>query len=130
MSRRLDRRQTKIEGVKPSNFCLFPARKYNYLLDSAKYILDCFKKTVLNCLLFVIIYQEVWACWHELLLYLDIENKWLNELESKIKATENIQEGTEEISVALNVSKLSMHIFIYFSYIDLYSCLSHSCNTG
>ncbi|XP_070800301.1 dystrophin isoform X1 [Pituophis catenifer annectens] len=46
--------------------------------------------------------EEVWACWHELLLYLDIENKWLNELESKIKATENIQEGTEEISVALN----------------------------
>ncbi|KAM3837732.1 dystrophin isoform 2-T2 [Vipera latastei] len=46
--------------------------------------------------------EEVWACWHELLLYLDIENKWLNELESKIKATENIQEGTEEVSVALN----------------------------
>ncbi|KAM6448274.1 dystrophin isoform 3-T3 [Liasis olivaceus] len=46
--------------------------------------------------------EEVWACWHELLLYLDIENKWLNELEQKLKATENIQEGTEEISVALN----------------------------
>ncbi|XP_058042481.1 dystrophin isoform X1 [Ahaetulla prasina] len=46
--------------------------------------------------------EEIWACWHELLLYLDIENKWLNELESKIKAIENIQEGTEEISVALN----------------------------
>ncbi|XP_039185584.1 dystrophin isoform X3 [Crotalus tigris] len=46
--------------------------------------------------------EEVWACWHELLLYLDIENKWLNELELKIKATENIQEGTEEVSVALN----------------------------
>uniref|UniRef100_A0A2H6N3Q0 Dystrophin n=1 Tax=Micrurus carvalhoi TaxID=3147026 RepID=A0A2H6N3Q0_9SAUR len=49
--------------------------------------------------------EEVWACWHELLLYLDIENKWLNELESKIKATENIQEATEEISVALNSLK-------------------------
>ncbi|XP_063161281.1 dystrophin isoform X1 [Candoia aspera] len=46
--------------------------------------------------------EEVWACWHELLLYLDNENKWLNELESKLKATENVQEGTEEVSVALN----------------------------
>ncbi|XP_078246601.1 dystrophin isoform X8 [Pogona vitticeps] len=46
--------------------------------------------------------EEVWACWHELLLYLDVENKWLNEVESKLKATENIQEGSEEISEALN----------------------------
>ncbi|KAJ7320669.1 hypothetical protein JRQ81_020180, partial [Phrynocephalus forsythii] len=46
--------------------------------------------------------EEVWACWHELLLYLDVENKWLNEVESKLKATENIQEGAEEISEALN----------------------------
>ncbi|XP_048351416.1 dystrophin isoform X1 [Sphaerodactylus townsendi] len=46
--------------------------------------------------------EEVWACWHELLLYLDVENKWLNEMESKLRATENIQEGTEEISEALD----------------------------
>uniref|UniRef100_A0A8D2LM73 Dystrophin n=1 Tax=Varanus komodoensis TaxID=61221 RepID=A0A8D2LM73_VARKO len=44
--------------------------------------------------------EEVWACWHELLLYLEVENKWLNEIESKLRATENIQEGTEEISEA------------------------------
>ncbi|XP_016848209.2 dystrophin isoform X5 [Anolis carolinensis] len=46
--------------------------------------------------------EEVWACWRELLLYLDVENKWLNEVESKLKATENIQDGTEEISKALD----------------------------
>ncbi|XP_077199074.1 dystrophin isoform X7 [Paroedura picta] len=46
--------------------------------------------------------EEVWACWRELLLYLDIESKWLNEMESKLRATENIQEGTEEISEALD----------------------------
>ncbi|XP_061483366.1 dystrophin isoform X4 [Rhineura floridana] len=46
--------------------------------------------------------EEVWACWRELLLYLDIENKWLNEIESKLRATENIKEGTEDISEALN----------------------------
>lgn len=46
----------------------------------------------------------MWACWRELLLYLDVENKWLNEVESKLRATENIQEGTEEISEALDVS--------------------------
>nr|XP_034970277.1 dystrophin isoform X11 [Zootoca vivipara] len=46
--------------------------------------------------------EEVWACWRELLLYLDVENKWLNEIESKLRATENIQEGTEEISEALD----------------------------
>ncbi|KAH0624759.1 hypothetical protein JD844_032534, partial [Phrynosoma platyrhinos] len=46
--------------------------------------------------------EEVWACWRELLLYLEVENKWLNEVESKLKATENIQDGTEEISEALD----------------------------
>lgn len=48
--------------------------------------------------------QEVWACWHELLSYLDAENKWLNEVELKLKATENIQGGAEEISESLDVS--------------------------
>ncbi|XP_042314821.1 dystrophin isoform X10 [Sceloporus undulatus] len=46
--------------------------------------------------------EEVWACWRELLLYLEVENKWLNEVESKLKATENIQDGMEEISEALD----------------------------
>uniref|UniRef100_A0A8D0EDL3 Calponin-homology (CH) domain-containing protein n=1 Tax=Salvator merianae TaxID=96440 RepID=A0A8D0EDL3_SALMN len=45
--------------------------------------------------------EEVWACWRELLLYLDMENKWLNEVECKLRATENIPESTEEISEAL-----------------------------
>ncbi|XP_076211840.1 dystrophin isoform X5 [Aptenodytes patagonicus] len=46
--------------------------------------------------------EEVWACWRELLSYLDVENKWLNEIELKLKATENIQGGAEEISESLD----------------------------
>ncbi|KFW00969.1 Dystrophin, partial [Fulmarus glacialis] len=46
--------------------------------------------------------EEVWACWRELLSYLDAENKWLNEIELKLKATENIQGGAEEISESLD----------------------------
>ncbi|XP_068773159.1 dystrophin isoform X9 [Struthio camelus] len=46
--------------------------------------------------------EEVWACWRELLSYLDVENKWLNEMELKLKATENIQGGAEEISESLD----------------------------
>ncbi|KAL8190378.1 UNVERIFIED_CONTAM: hypothetical protein K2H54_051183 [Gekko kuhli] len=52
--------------------------------------------------------EEVWACWRELLLYLDVESKWLNEMESKLRATENIQEGTEEISEALDSLEILM----------------------
>lgn len=36
--------------------------------------------------------------------YLDAENKWLNEIEMKLKATENVQGGAEEISECLDVS--------------------------
>lgn len=50
------------------------------------------------------LHQEVWACWRELLSYLDAENKWLNEIELKLKATENVQGGAEEISESLDVS--------------------------
>lgn len=50
------------------------------------------------------LHQEVWACWRELLSYLDAENKWLNEIEVKLKATENVQGGAEEISESLDVS--------------------------
>ena len=48
--------------------------------------------------------QEVWACWHELLSYLEKANKWLNEVELKLKTTENIPGGAEEISEVLSVS--------------------------
>lgn len=50
------------------------------------------------------LHQEVWACWRELLTYLDVETKWLNEIERKLKATENVQGGAEEISESLDVS--------------------------
>lgn len=53
---------------------------------------------------FFFLHQEVWACWRELLSYLEAENKWLNEIERKLKATENIQGGAEEISESLDVS--------------------------
>ncbi|EOA99273.1 Dystrophin, partial [Anas platyrhynchos] len=54
--------------------------------------------------------EEVWACWHELLSYLDAENKWLNEMELKLKATENIQGGAEEISESLDsLERLMRH---------------------
>ncbi|XP_042644227.1 dystrophin isoform X9 [Tyto alba] len=54
--------------------------------------------------------EEVWACWHELLSYLDAENKWLNEIELKLKATENIQGGAEEISESLDsLERLMRH---------------------
>ncbi|XP_056182957.1 dystrophin isoform X10 [Falco biarmicus] len=54
--------------------------------------------------------EEVWACWRELLSYLDAENKWLNEVEVKLKATENIQGGAEEISESLDsLERLMRH---------------------
>lgn len=65
---------------------------------------------------FFSLHQEVWACWHELLSYLDAENKWLNEIELKLKATENIQGGAEEISESLDVSaglsNIKLHVLI------------------
>ncbi|XP_064353928.1 dystrophin isoform X8 [Dromaius novaehollandiae] len=54
--------------------------------------------------------EEVWACWGELLSYLNAENKWLNEMELKLKATENIQGGAEEISESLDsLERLMRH---------------------
>ncbi|XP_027544749.1 dystrophin isoform X11 [Neopelma chrysocephalum] len=54
--------------------------------------------------------EEVWACWRELLSYLDAENKWLNEIELKLKATENVQGGAEEISESLDsLERLMRH---------------------
>ncbi|XP_060038717.1 dystrophin isoform X3 [Erinaceus europaeus] len=46
--------------------------------------------------------EEVWACWHELLSYLEKANKWLSEVEVKLKTTENIPGGAEEISQVLD----------------------------
>uniref|UniRef100_A0A8C2D864 Utrophin n=1 Tax=Cyprinus carpio TaxID=7962 RepID=A0A8C2D864_CYPCA len=45
--------------------------------------------------------EEVWSCWIELLQYLDVESGWLNTLEEKVQATENVPENTESISEAL-----------------------------
>ncbi|XP_072370091.1 dystrophin isoform X13 [Scyliorhinus torazame] len=46
--------------------------------------------------------EEVWSCWCELLSYLEAENIWLDELELKLRETENLQGGAEEISEALD----------------------------
>ncbi|XP_069746216.1 dystrophin isoform X6 [Narcine bancroftii] len=46
--------------------------------------------------------EEVWSCWCELLSYLEAENLWLDDLEHKLKETENLQGGAEEISEALD----------------------------
>ena len=40
----------------------------------------------------------------ELFSYLEKANKWLNEVELKLKTTENIPGGAEEISEVLSVS--------------------------
>ncbi|XP_063072868.1 dystrophin isoform X2 [Engraulis encrasicolus] len=45
--------------------------------------------------------QEVWACWCELLAYLQQENSWLDELEKKLDETENMEGGLEEFTEAL-----------------------------
>nr|XP_046228897.1 dystrophin isoform X2 [Scatophagus argus] len=45
--------------------------------------------------------EEVWSCWMELLQYLDMEQSWLNALEEKVQATDNIPESTEAVSEAL-----------------------------
>lgn len=48
--------------------------------------------------------QEVWACWCELLSYLEQENKFLDQLEQKLDEIENLQGGAEELQEALDVS--------------------------
>ncbi|XP_030578313.1 utrophin isoform X2 [Archocentrus centrarchus] len=45
--------------------------------------------------------EEVWSCWMELLQYLDMEQSWLNTLEEKIQASENLPESTEAVNEAL-----------------------------
>lgn len=48
--------------------------------------------------------QEVWACWCELLSYLEQENAFLDELEQKLDETDSLQGGAEELQEALDVS--------------------------
>uniref|UniRef100_UPI0037E8DCF8 utrophin isoform X4 n=1 Tax=Semicossyphus pulcher TaxID=241346 RepID=UPI0037E8DCF8 len=45
--------------------------------------------------------EEVWSCWMELLQYLDMEQGWLNTLEEKVQASDNLPESTEAVSEAL-----------------------------
>ncbi|XP_067339079.1 utrophin isoform X3 [Channa argus] len=45
--------------------------------------------------------EEVWSCWMELLQYLDMEQGWLNTMEEKVQATDNLPESTEAVSEAL-----------------------------
>lgn len=49
--------------------------------------------------------QEVWACWCELLSYLEQENAFLDQLEQKLDETDNLQGGAEELQEALDVSR-------------------------
>nr|XP_057908480.1 dystrophin isoform X8 [Doryrhamphus excisus] len=46
--------------------------------------------------------EEVWACWCELLSYLEQENAFLDQLEQKLDETENLQGGAEELKEALD----------------------------
>ncbi|XP_057187046.1 dystrophin [Triplophysa rosa] len=45
--------------------------------------------------------EEVWACWCELLSYLELENAWMDLLEKKLDETENIEGGVKELEAAL-----------------------------
>uniref|UniRef100_A0A4W6CVS0 Utrophin n=1 Tax=Lates calcarifer TaxID=8187 RepID=A0A4W6CVS0_LATCA len=45
--------------------------------------------------------EEVWSCWMELLQYLDMEQSWLNTVEEKVQATDNLPESTEAVNEAL-----------------------------
>ncbi|XP_054915286.1 dystrophin isoform X6 [Poeciliopsis prolifica] len=46
--------------------------------------------------------EEVWACWCELLSYLEQENAFLDQLEQKLDDVENLQGGAEELQEALD----------------------------
>ncbi|XP_068164982.1 dystrophin isoform X2 [Antennarius striatus] len=45
--------------------------------------------------------EEVWACWCELLSYLEQENAFLDQLEQKLDETDELQGGAEELQEAL-----------------------------
>uniref|UniRef100_A0A8C5EJ22 Dystrophin n=1 Tax=Gouania willdenowi TaxID=441366 RepID=A0A8C5EJ22_GOUWI len=46
--------------------------------------------------------EEVWACWCELLSYLEQENAFLDQLEQKLDETEQMEGGAEELQEALD----------------------------
>ncbi|XP_053728438.1 dystrophin isoform X6 [Synchiropus splendidus] len=46
--------------------------------------------------------EEVWACWCELLSYLEQENAFLDQLEQKLDETENLEGSAEELQEALD----------------------------
>uniref|UniRef100_A0A3Q2DWD5 Utrophin n=1 Tax=Cyprinodon variegatus TaxID=28743 RepID=A0A3Q2DWD5_CYPVA len=48
--------------------------------------------------------KEVWSCWMELLQYLEMEQSWLNTVEEKLQASENVLESTEIVNEALEQS--------------------------
>lgn len=48
--------------------------------------------------------QEVWACWCELLSYLEQENAFLDQLEQKLDETDNLEGRPEELQEAQEVS--------------------------
>uniref|UniRef100_A0A8C1QRX3 Dystrophin n=1 Tax=Cyprinus carpio TaxID=7962 RepID=A0A8C1QRX3_CYPCA len=50
--------------------------------------------------------EEVWACWCELLSYLELENAWMDLLEKKLDETESLHGGVEEIEEALTFDSL------------------------
>ncbi|KAK3510935.1 hypothetical protein QTP70_027830, partial [Hemibagrus guttatus] len=45
--------------------------------------------------------EEVWACWCELLSYLEQENAWMDLLEQKLNEVENFQGGADKIAESL-----------------------------
>ncbi|KAI5090181.1 dystrophin isoform 1, partial [Silurus meridionalis] len=45
--------------------------------------------------------EEVWACWCELLCYLEQENTWMDLLEQKLNDMENLQGGADKIADTL-----------------------------
>ncbi|KAM9836007.1 dystrophin-like [Aulostomus maculatus] len=53
--------------------------------------------------------EEVWACWCELLSYLEQENAFLDQLEQKLDETENLQGGAEELQEALDGLEVLLH---------------------
>lgn len=52
---------------------------------------------------FACVLQEVWSCWMELLQYLDVEQNWLNTVQEKVHASDNLPESTEAVNEALEV---------------------------
>ncbi|XP_035768824.1 dystrophin-like [Neolamprologus brichardi] len=46
--------------------------------------------------------EEVWACWCELLSYIEQENAFLDQLEEKLDKTENLSGGSDELQKVLD----------------------------